>query len=350
MKIGPANHPEAKGGIGRSRQGVRGWTLVEMAGFLAVLGLLAGLSAPTFQDLSRHELSDSEMRQTLRLARGFRSEVCRRGKIPEESEAMRFMAAGVGLSESVLGINTAGQTRFLFRDPALRLLPSEVMDGPSVGWSEVRHVRFLLLSSVGDPLRTQDLGTTQFQALWDLQPGQVPEGWNGRAEDLVVGRIDLEPEFVEMGWDVIDAPVGFIQLEQGPAVVGTVGRFQCRLLKGTKVALLDSRGLPVIHEVVDTPVRYRLERGQWHRAGLWTSEPTRPSIEDFARMADAYLTLPPDRSVTPVVPVDVWNAFANCARVVVEQSRGGVHQGPSEAGGLAIGGLRDVLRGLVKTP
>ena len=350
MRNGPAIHPEARGGTGRVRRDVRGWTLVEMAGVLAVLGLLVGLSAPTLQDLSRHELRDSEMRQVLRLAQGFRSEVCRRGKIPDESEAMRFMAAGVGLPESVLRINTAGQPRFLLRDPTLRLLPSGVTDGGSVGWSEIRHVRFLLLSSVGDPLRTEDLGATQFQTLWDLQPGQAPEGWNGRPEDLVLGRIDLEPDFVEMGWDVIDTPVGFIQLEQGPAVVGTVGRFRCRLLKGTRVALLDSRGLPVIHEVVDTPVRYRLERGQWHRVGLWTPEPARPSIEDFVRMADAYLTLPPDRSVIPVVPVDVWNAFANCVRVVAERSGVGVPQGPSEARTLVLGGLRDALRGLLETP
>ncbi len=350
MRNALAVYPEARGGTGRVRRGVRGWTLVELAGVLAVLGLLVGLSAPTLQDLSRHELRDSEMRQVLRLAQGFRSEVCRRGKIPEESEATRFMAAGVGLPESALRINTAGQPRFLLRDPALRLLPSRVTDSGSVGWSEIRQVRFLLLSSVGDPLRTEDLSATQFQALWDLQPGQAPEGWNGRAEDLVVGRIDLEPDFVGMGWDVIDTPVGFIQLEQGPTLLCAVGRFQCRVLKGTRVALMDSRGLPVIHEVVDTPVRYRLERGQWHRVGLWTPESARPSIEDFARMADAYVTLPPDRSAIPVVPVDVWNAFANCVRVVAERSGVGVPQGPSEAGTLALGGLRDALRDLLETP
>lgn len=349
MRLGPFIHPTAWGAIGGFPSVRRGWTLVEMAGVVAVLGILAGLSIPSLQDLSRREQRDAEIRQVLRLAEAFRSEVRRSGRVPDEGDALRFMAAGSGLSESVVRINPGGQPRLLFRDPALRLIPNTETDGAPVGWSEVRNVRFLLLSSVGDPLREEDLAAGRFEGLWGLQPGQVPEGWGGRPEDLVVARIDLGPEFVELGWDVIDLPAGSIQLEDAPPVIGGVGRFRSRILKGSRVTLLDPRGVPVVREVVDTAVLYRMERGDWNRAGLWTHEPARPSAEDFARLTDAFLALPTDRSPVPVLPERIWAVFARCSSVV-GRSRSEVSQGLGEEGILVLGELREALHGLGETP
>lgn len=352
MKTDPLMDRTARGGTGYPQWTVRGWTLVEMAGLLAVLGLLMGMSAPTFDDLTHREIRDAEIHQVIRLVEGFRSEVCRRGIIPDESEAMRFMGAGVGLPDSIVRVNTGGQPRFLLRDPAFRLERVPVSSGASVGWSKVGNVRFLIMSSVGDPLEPDDVVPERFQALWDLLPGRVPDGWRwtGRAEDLVLGRIDLRTEFVEVGWSVIDAPGAFIQLENGPAIHLGAGRFQCFLLKGTTVALLDRRGGVAIREVVDTPTLYRQEQGQWHRAGLWTPEPTRPSIEDFARMADSFLGIQADPSLGAVTPAEAWGSFARYSGAVVGRFRGGIHQGPDEELVVLQNELQRLLRGLWGTP
>ncbi len=352
MKTDSLMDPTARSETGHPPRTVRGWTLVEMAGVLAVLGLLMGLSAPTLEDLTRREVRDAEIQQVIRLVEGFRSEVCRRGIIPDESEAMRFMGAGVGLPDSIIRINIGGQPRLLLRDPALRLERTPVSSGASVGWSKVGNVRFLILSSVGDPLEPEDVVPERFQALWDLVPGRVPEGWRwtGRAEDLVLGRIDLRSEFVEVGWSVIDAPGASIQLEDGPAIPVGAGRFQCCLLKGTTVALLDHRGVVAIREVVDTPTLYRQEQGQWHRAGLWTPEPARPSVEDFARMADSFLGIQTDPSLGVVTPAEVWGSFARYSGAVVGRFRGGIHQGPDEELVVSQNEFQRLLRGLWATP
>lgn len=330
--------------------GCPGWTLMEMAAVLAVVGLLAGLSAPSLRDLTRRELRDAEIRQVDRLANGFRAEVRRRGSIPEESEAMGFMAAGVGLPESVIRLNPGGRPRLLLRDPALHLERSPESVGASVGWSEVRHVRFILLSSVGEPLAPEDFVPDRFQALWELQPDRVPEDWGGRAEDLVVARIDLQTEFVEVGWTVLDAPGGSIQVEEGPPLALGVGNFRCRLLRGAMLSLLDRRGGSAIREVLDVPTSYRLERGQWHRTGLWVPEPARPSMEDVARMLEAFLGTPPEPILHPTSPAEVWSAFSRCSEAVVERCRVDVPAGSSAGPAMSHVEFRDFLIGLVGTP
>ena len=334
------------------RRAVYGWTLVEMVGVLAVFGLLMGLSVPTLQDLSARESRDAEIRQVTRLIVGLRSEVRRRGVIPGHPDSIRFMAAGVGLPESVVRFNPAGQQRLLLRDPAMRLAGVLGSTGAGVGWSEIGNVRFLLVSSVGDPLPAEELDADLFQALWDLPPGRTPEGWRwkGRAEDLVLGRIDLQPEFVRVGWSDVDAAGATIVVGDGPATTVDGVHSQGWLLTGTAIALLDQQGAVCLREVIDAPTMYRYERGQWYRSGLWTPEPSRPSAQDFARMADGFLRISADPLRNGVSPREVWAAFSRFSIAVGGRCWGGVSQEDNGELIVAHGDLERLIWGLVGKP
>lgn len=352
MEYSLSTRPHARIGTAVTSQAVRGWTLVEMAGVLAVLGLLMGLSAPTLQDLSLREQWDAETRQVARLADGFRSEVCRRGVVPEIAEAIPCMAAGAGLPESMVRFHHSGHQRLLLRDPAMRLVRIPEAAVGQVGWREVEKVRFLLLSSVGHPLGSEDVTTVMFQALWDLPPGQLPEGWGwkGRAEDLVVGRIDLEPEFVEVGWRDAGVTGAAILLGDGPAFQAGTHHTQGWFLKGTTVTLLDPRGVTVVREVIRAPVMYHHEDGSWHRAELWTPEPARPSAQDFARMANRFLSIPAEPAAEGISVREVWEKFSRFSGVLAGRPRGGGQSGSIDELMVAHGDLERAIRGLVGIP
>jgi hypothetical protein len=352
MRFHLFKQPDTRSGPGCSLATVRGWTLLEMAGVLAVLGLLMGFSVPTIQDLSFRVQRDAESREVSRLIEGFRSEVLRRGTIPDGPGAIQCMAAGVGLPESMVRFQRPGQQRLLLRDPAMRLVRIPESTGAAVGWSQVGNVRFLLLSSVGDSLRPEDVTPGMFQDLWDLFPDRVPEGWRwtGRSEDLVLGRIDLQREFVEVGWSDTDASGASIILGEGPPIPVDANTFRCWILKGTTVALADQRGVIGVREVIDAPAMYRHEQGHWHRAGLWTPEPARPSAQDFARMADGFLRSPTGPAVEGVSQREVWAAFVRFSSALGERFRGGVQKGPDGELVLAYGDFERVLRGLVGSP
>lgn len=352
MEYSLSTRPHPRIGTAVTSQAVRGWTLVEMAGVLAVLGLLMGLSAPTLQDLSLREQRDAEIRQVARLADGFRSEVCRRGAVPEIAEAIPCMAAGAGMPESLVRFHRSGQQRLLLRDPAMRLVRIPEAAAGQVGWREVENVRFLLLSSVGHPLGPEDVTTGMFRALWDLHPGQLPEGWGwkGRAEDLVVGRIDLEPEFVEVGWRDAGATGAAILLGDGPAFQAGSHRTQGWFLRGTTVTLLDPRGVPVVREVIQAPAMYHHEDGGWHRSGLWTPEPARPSAQDFARMANRFLSIPVEPAAEGISVREAWKNFSRFSSALGERLRGGDQSGSIDELMVAHGDLERAIWGLVGMP
>jgi hypothetical protein len=339
-------------GTSATTEAVRGWTLVEMAGVLAVVGLLMGLSAPTLQDLSLREQRDAEIRQVARLAEGFRAEVCRRGKVPEIAEAIPCMAAGVGLPEALVRFHRSGQQRLLVRDPAMRLVRIPEAAAGQVGWTEVENVRFLLLSSVGHPLAAEDVTAGMFQALWDLHPGQLPEGWGwkGRADDLVLARIDLQPEFVEVGWRDAAARGAAIVLGDGPSFQAGIQRAQGWFLKGTTVTLLDPQGVIAVREVIEGPAMYQHEAGGWHRAGLWTPEPARPSAQDFARMANRFLGIPPGPTADGGSVREAWENFSRFSSALGGRLRGGDQSGSIDELMTAHGDLERAIRGLVGIP
>jgi hypothetical protein len=350
MEFPLSTHPRI--GTAVASRAVRGWTLVEMAGVLAVLGLLMGLSAPTLQDLSLREQRDAEIRQVTRLAEGFRAEVCRRGAVPEIAEGISCMAAGAGLPESMVRFHRSGQQRLLLRDPAMRLVRIPEATAGQVGWREVENVRFLLLSSVGHPLGAEDVTTGMFQALWDLPPGQLPVGWGwkGRAEDLVLGRIDLQPDFVEVGWRDDDGTGAAILLGDGPAF--QAGKYQAQgwFLKGTTVTLLDPWGVTAVREVIEAPAIYHHEDGGWHRAGIWTPEPARPSAQDFARMANRFLSIPAEPAAEGISVREVWENFSRFSSALGERLRGGDQSGSIDELMVAHGDLERAIRWLVGIP
>lgn len=346
MRFLPSDPTAFKEEAAAAARSIRGWTLVEMAGVLAVLGLLVGMSAPALQDLSLREERDAEIRTSSRLAEGFRAEVRRRGTMPDASEESLWMAAGVGLPESQVRFHRAGRQRLFLRDPAMRLMPMPEVPPGKGGWSAIGNLRFLLISSVGEPLPTGDINPGLFQTLWDLPPGHPPDGWGwtGRMEDLVMTRVDLTAEFVQVGWSAADGMGAAVVFGDGPVIPVGRDRSEAWFLRGTIVSLLDPRGEIGIREVIDVPTRYLHSEGRWRRAGIWTPEPSRPTIQDFALMADRFLGMPERPGLEGVSTRELWGSFSRFAGLVSGRLRGGVQW--DTVGGLAT--AHDDLEGSLR--
>lgn len=335
MRSHPSKRTALGDGTASSGRPTQGWTLVEMAGVLAVLGLLVGLTAPALQDLSLRVERDAEIRTASRLSEGFRAEVRRRGTMPDASEEMLWMAAGVGLPESQIRFHRPGRQRLILRDPAMNLVPMPQAPTGNGVWSAIGNVRFLLMSSVGEPLSSGDIHPALFQILWDLPPGHRLEGWGwtGRMEDLVMTRIDLSTEFVQVGWSVADGIGATVVFGDGPMIPAGLDQAEGWFLRGTTVSLLDPRGEISIREVIDVPTRYRYSEGRWRRAGIWTPEPTRPTIQDFALLADRFLRMPERSGVEGVSTRELWGSFTRFAGSLAGRFQGDFQGDP--VGGLA---------------
>lgn len=282
---------------------LRGFTLVEMIGVLAVISLLAWWASEGLFSRLRESLRQDEAVRLQEVAAGFRRAVVRFQHVPGETNWAAMVAEE--LAQPVAGVltNLAGAQRRLVFDPGFQLGSSP--EAPpysqtSLGSLEPLQARAVLVSTLAADLPS--LNTLRFDDLWncapDRFPARWPTRWAGKPADVLIERISLAPLFHRIVLNNLSSTI------EARFVVGTGGTVtipanhihDAHYLEGTELVLLDSAGWPQSSGTVTQSGAWCFEAGRW-REGILRGRnvPT----DDVAEAFDRFLQLPPPGSTGP---------------------------------------------------
>lgn len=198
-----------RGAGSEARRKETGFTLLELAGVLGVLAILAAAVTPSLLSQIGAAAREREVNALSRLGQGLAEHVLANRRLPAPATMFGDLATTLGWPLAETASNAMGNARVLLMDPGLRLGSNTVANLPYVqgaaGVASVANARVLLLSSLGGalPRVIMEPGTnaaTVFNLIWDTPDGVQPAGWTwgGNWSDLLVQRVNLRPLFTQV--------------------------------------------------------------------------------------------------------------------------------------------------------
>jgi type II secretory pathway pseudopilin PulG len=184
------------------RQRLWGFSMVEMIGVLAVIAVLAAVLFPVaIRQLDRMAF-DQETARLKALGDTLQSGILRFRYIPSYTNWAPTLASQAGLDLGDVTINLRNHARVFVIDGGGWLSTNTPYAQTYAGTPNAPiNARVMLLSSTSDdlPVSSGMLSATDFANLWNTPPRTVPwNGWNGRAEDVIIQRVNLSPLFVNL--------------------------------------------------------------------------------------------------------------------------------------------------------
>lgn len=295
------------------------WTLIETLGSLAVLALLASLVLPILLRELDRAARDQERRELSRIAQASREWVTRSGQVPDPQSYAAWLEVYGSWSQAGILTNARGVRRAVVFDPRWRTGASP---GSPVPWVQIasgsvhpESTRWMLVSSLGEPLpdflsSPSGIAPASFDALWSTSAGTIPVDWEwaGRAEDLLIDRIDLRDELVPV---VFSSPEG-----RRPEIGLGTNRWNLEepfmerwYLRGTPLRLGDELGTAQVIERIAGARCWQYSGGKWRQCGAWNERPTTPSGRDVAELAEALVRAPLRPGVDPNAPAHLVGAI-----------------------------------------
>ena len=172
-----------------------GFTLIEMIGVLAIIGVLATLMAPNAIRAIDRAAVKAEAATLATLAHSLKSYLAENAALPANASWTTALATYTDLNASSLATNKRQVARVLIYDPA-----------------SVPAPRALFLSGLRGGLTlpsSSNINTAaRFAALWDTPDGEIPptsswsawSTWNavsGSADYLLIERVNLKPIYLD---------------------------------------------------------------------------------------------------------------------------------------------------------
>jgi prepilin-type N-terminal cleavage/methylation domain-containing protein len=195
----------------KSSSSPRAFTLLELIGVLAVIGLLAGALAPTLIRQMDRIAGEQESAALKSCGDALQQSIMRNRYVPGTADWATNIAAELGANISNVTTNGRQQPRFFLIDPRWQIgstpNPGQSYFQTTAGTSQATNLRAMVLSSVGQPLTSMSSGAptaSDFDAIWDWNDGSgtppsasLLAGFT-RAEDLKIQRINLSALFVRL--------------------------------------------------------------------------------------------------------------------------------------------------------
>jgi prepilin-type N-terminal cleavage/methylation domain-containing protein len=194
-----------------------GFSLLEMIGVLAVMGVLAAMVLPLLIRSIDRVVSERETAHLESFESALQQSIMRTGTIAAPANLPDQIATELGWARANVASNARRQPRFFLVDPALEIgsnaggLPYTQTDAGSVVTAGSGPViapvnpRLMILSSLGQPLSgfARVTSTNDFNSLWNTPDGTLPPltffaSWGGRPADLKIKRINLSGLFVHL--------------------------------------------------------------------------------------------------------------------------------------------------------
>jgi prepilin-type N-terminal cleavage/methylation domain-containing protein len=185
----------------------RGFSLLEMIGVLAVLSVLAlGLAVALVRHLDIAAVN-SETATLNSLNNALTAHVLHSSCIPSEGQWAAALGNWLGLPQACITTNGRRYARAYLVDsggwPGANLPTTGYFSQSAAGTLITNSARLMIVSSLSAdlPVATGRPSAAAFNELWTNPPTAIPSswsGWKGRADDLLIQRIDLRPFFSQV--------------------------------------------------------------------------------------------------------------------------------------------------------
>lgn len=186
------------------RRAERAYTLLIMAGVLAIIAILAAVLVPNRIQLSGEADREREEEALQRMRDGLREYILATRSVPAPGTVFSNVANILGWELGMAMTNHRGNPRLFLVDPNLRIGTNTAGTLPFVqgiyGFTNISNLRMMFLSSVGEPLpeilaNPGSAAASVFAMVWNAADGQTPPGWTygGDWRDIRVSRLSLDP-------------------------------------------------------------------------------------------------------------------------------------------------------------
>jgi type II secretory pathway pseudopilin PulG len=255
----------------------QGFSLLEMIGVLGVIAIMATILMPPIIQQMKLAAADQESMALQRLAQGFKDQVLRNKKIPDEIDWAEVIATELGLQTDEVGANKYAARVYLM-DPNLRIgaangkLPYTQTNSGSLVEPASNSWRVRIVSSLDSarpiPVASGVPDAASFNNLWDAADGTVPAGWPAdwlnRGEDLKIQRINLASLFKRLILTNYDSPSsGIFAMDDNPPSSIPAEGINAFFIEGTVVSLFDSSHVVESRQSFHWPATFVYERGAW---------------------------------------------------------------------------------------
>ena len=292
---------------------VAGFTLIEVIGALAVLAILASLLVPVVVRQIDNAAWNQEVTNLGAISNAIVLQVLRNKTIPSTNTWFSDAAKWLDMSPAGVASNPRGYARQYLVDTTGWLGNPAAYNPQSTngtGAMVPSKARIILLSNIGSAVPAPP---PSFDDLWNTPDRMVPgswAGWNGKAEDLVVQRINLQPLFhhvILYNRDTNNFIAYFSIDTNGPAPV-TPSQVDTYYLDGSVLGLYSNNAT-----VLTSTELINRDLSRTYLDGLWTDDigpgPVSAGSSNLQSTAFAFLLSPP-RSQTRGV-VDALSSFMN---------------------------------------
>ncbi|XOV81644.1 MAG: type II secretion system protein [bacterium] len=254
---------------------VKGFSLLEMIGVMAVMAILAGALAPSVFQLIEEGYQTAEQQSLRAISDALQKSIVRNRQIP--STTLADWSAAVAQYASMppvrITTNDKNHTRRLYADPMFFNATNQNFTGytQTTGLaSEPYSPRLMVVSSLTADISANLNTHDRFTDVWE----QTADTLLVEDDDLMIQRINLAPLFVRVLLNNANAAQAGFVLENGvenaisAAAGGADGVRMVYVLRGTQIGL-NSAPFPggatqrrlIAHE--DVSLRYQMAGASW---------------------------------------------------------------------------------------
>jgi len=248
-----------------------------------------------------------------------------------------MIASNLGLSTPQVRTNDRRLARAFLIDPTFRLQRSgESQSAPpytqNAGGSIINpntpptyNPRFMILSSISQPLPVASGVNNDFNTIWDTEEGRVPpySAWNNyqNGEDLKIQRIHLGDLFLQLALNNPNGSGGGQYAIDGNS--GSTIPITCFFLDSSMLELYDcTNTAPRYSEILHRSKSFSFISCSWQQGDDSVKRALeRPGPLDLQLAANAFLTLtnnnpwrdgwPSQNSTNKVLPINIYEAMTN---------------------------------------
>jgi len=183
------------------------FTIIEIIAVLGVLSLLAIVLTPMLLKHMDIGARNSEAAALSRINNALMTHVIRSNSIPSEASWFTALANWLSCSTTSITNNARGITRAFLIDSngwlGANLPTSGYFSQSAAGTTPPDSARIMVVSSINTslPVSTGRPSSANFNDIWNTPPNAIPSTWttwNGRGEDLLIQRINLQPLFSQL--------------------------------------------------------------------------------------------------------------------------------------------------------